>query len=102
MAPRKKLSPETVAIINAIESATGAAKVVADAVAAELAQHTKHDDERFVALTTLVTSVAIDVKSLLESRAFTRGVMKTAGVTGGSVGGIVALLALILQWFRGH
>lgn len=102
MPPKRRLSPETAAIINAIENATAGAKVIADQVAGELMTHTKHDDERFENLTRLVTSVATDVKSLLESRAFTRGVVKTAGVTGGSVGGIVAILALILSWIRGH
>lgn len=102
MALKRKLSQETTAIISAIEHASEAARITADNVSKELSTHTAHDDERFKAFTELVTSVATDVKSLLESRAFTRGVVKTAGWTGGSVGGIVALLGLILQWWRGH
>lgn len=99
---KRKLSPETVAIISAIERASATAKITADAVAAELVTHTKHDDERFESLTKLVTSIASDVKSLLESRSFTRGVWRAASVAGGSVGGIVAVLALIISWLRGH
>ncbi len=79
--PRKKLSPETVAIIAAIEGASATAKVVADAVAGELEKHTRHDDERFAALTTLVESIALDVKSLLGSRSFMRGAWKAITVT---------------------
>ncbi len=74
--PRKKLSPETVAIIAAIEHATGAAKIVADSVAGELEKHTKHDDDRFAALTALVESIALDVKSLLGTRSYARGAWK--------------------------
>lgn len=98
---KRKLSPETSAIISAIEHASQAAHIIADNVSKELTTHTAHDDERFAALTVLVASVATDVKSLLQSRAFSRGVAKTAGVVGGSVGGLVAVIALVLQWWRG-
>jgi hypothetical protein len=99
---RKKLSADTLAVIEAIETAARNSKTVSDAVARELAVHTEHDDERFAALTALVTSVANDVKSLLDSRSFTRGVWKAASVAGGSVGGAVAITTLIISYLRGH
>lgn len=102
MTAKNKLSLETTAIITAIEHASEAGRLIAASVSTELVTHTKHDDERFQALTELVTSVANDVKSLLESRSFTRGVWKAASVAGGSVGGLVAVIAFIVSWWRGH
>ena len=92
-----RLSPETRAIIHAIESATGAAQVVATKVSEELATHTRHDDERFEALTVLVTSVANDVKSLLESRSFVRGAWKA--IIGISVA-VSTIIGMAIAWIR--
>jgi hypothetical protein len=99
---KKKLSADTLAVIAAIETASRDSKNVSDQVARELTLHTEHDDERFTALTVLVESIANDVKSLLDSRSFTRGVWKAASVAGGSVGGVVAVAAFIVSWLRGH
>lgn len=101
MPTKRRLSPETSAIIAAIENATGAAKIVADSVSKELTLHTQHDDERFEQLTKLVESIATDVKSLLQSRSFFRGAWKAASVAGGAVGGIVAIIALVVSWWKG-
>lgn len=98
LVPKRKLNADTVAIINAIENATGAAKVVADAVAKELVLHTQHDDERFEALSKLVESVAQDVKSLLDSRTFLRGAWWAVG---GMVLGVVGLVTAAYHYLVG-
>lgn len=78
MAPKvRRMNKETQAIIGAIEHATAAAQIVADQVSRELVTHTKHDDDRFERLTTLVESIAADVKSLIETRSFGRAVWWT-------------------------
>ena len=94
---KRKLSPETTAIIKAIESASKTAQVVADSVAAELVTHTRHDDERFERLTALVEAIGGDVKSLLDSRSFQRGAWKAIGVVGGVAGTIAGLLVAIVK-----
>lgn len=97
--PKRKVSPETIAIISAIEHAASAAKTVADAVSGELERHTRHDDERFAALTILVESIAKDVKSLLDSRTFLRGAWWAVGGMAMGVGG---LLSMVYHYLRGH
>lgn len=92
---KRKLSSETTAIISAIENATTGARIIADQVASELVQHTKHDDERFDRLTQLVESIASDVKSLIETRTFSRAVWWTVTKAGSGIvllaGGVWAL-----------
>ncbi len=95
----KKLSSDTSAIIRAIESAALAAKHTSDLVSQELVTHTRHDDERFEQLTTLVESIAQDVKSLLASRSYTRGMVKMASIFGGIAG---ALITAVLAYLKGH
>jgi hypothetical protein len=93
----RKLSPETLAIIGAIEAASATTKSVSDAVARELGTHTKHDDERFTALTNLVTSIATDVKSLLDSRSFQRGAWWAMIAIAGGVSTVVGFL---VSWMK--
>lgn len=95
--PSRKLGAETLAIIHAIEAASAKSKNVSDAVARELVTHTQHDDERFVALTALVTSIATDVKSLLDSRSFTRGAWKAIVMAASAAG---AMAGLIISYLR--
>lgn len=102
MAPTKKTNAETHAIIAAIEASNSAAQVIADAVAKELIAHTRLDDSRHEENKQTLAIISADVKSLLDSRSFTRGVWKAASTAGGMVGGIVAILALVIQWWRGH
>lgn len=103
---RKQMSADTVAIISAIEKATDAAQIVADGVQRELVQHTQHDDERFETLTTLVESIATDVKSLLASRSFMRGAWKaitvSALVASALVTGVHAWWSTAIAFLRGH
>ena len=82
-------SEGTSLILRAIENAADAGRRVAEDVNAELADHTKHDDERFERLTKLVESIATDVKSLIETRTFGRAVWWT--IT--KAGTMIALLA---------
>jgi hypothetical protein len=98
----KKPSAETLAIISAIESSNNAAKAIADAVAKELAAHTRLDDARHEENRQTLAVIATDVKSLLDSRSFTRGIWKAASTAGGLVGGVVMIIGLIIQWWRGH
>lgn len=104
--PARRPSPDTRAIIAAIEGASATAKVVADSVAKELVLHTQHDDERFADLTKLVESVALDVKSLLGSRSYVRGAWK--GVTVAAVVASSLVTAVHAYWdsflalVRGH
>jgi hypothetical protein len=97
-----KFSAETVAIVQAIESATSTAKIVADTVARELSEHTTHDDERFDRLTKLVESIATDTKSLLDSRSFIKGawwtIVKIATAAAMGSGAIITLI----NYLRGH
>jgi putative N-acetylmannosamine-6-phosphate epimerase len=107
MAPlRRKLNAETAAIIAAIENATAAAKIVADAVSTELHVHTGHDDERFEALTKLVESISLDVKSLLASRSFLRGAWKTIVAVGVVTSTLVTAIhswwGTLIAFLKGH
>lgn len=86
----KKIGAETTAIIKAIENSTMIAKTIADNVAAELRVHTASDDRRFGELAELVSSVANDVKSLLDSRSFFRGAWWAAVGLASTVGAILA------------
>ena len=97
----KKLSTEANAIISAIESSNQAAKIIADAVAAELAAHTKEDDARHAENRATLAAISSDVKSLLESRAVSAGVWKAVATSGGIIGGIIALASFLISWIKG-
>ena len=94
---RPGISSEAAAIIAAIETVTETAKLVSDGVADKLAEHTRHDDERFDRLTVLVTSVATDTQSLLRTRAFAMGIWKTLLVVGGSAGTLAAAVTFVIN-----
>lgn len=102
MSGKRKLSPETVAILSAIESATDGARIIADQVSRELVDHTKHDDERFEKLTKLVESVATDVKSLIETRTFSRAVWWTLTKMGGGIVLLAGGLWALYTYFAGR
>lgn len=96
---RLKLSQDARAVIRAIENASQATRLTSERVEHELETHTQHDDERFVALTALVTSIATDVKSLLDSRAYGRGFWKAVMLVGGGAGTIAGLaVAALALW----
>lgn len=95
---KAKLSPESIAIIEAITNATAIAKTVSDKVAGELHEHTLQDDKRFKDLTILVESISKDVKSLLDSRQFFRGAWWAIAGMSGLFG---AGMAAIWHYFRG-
>lgn len=101
----KKLSPDTAAIIVAIQNATGVAEATAKVVSDELQRHTAQDDERFANVTKLVESIAIDVKSLLGSRSFMRGAWKgitvSALVASTLVTGIHAWWGTVIAYLKG-
>lgn len=98
--PRKKTS-EVHAIIAAIESSNSAAKVIADAVAKELAAHTALDDARHLENKQTLAAISADVKSLLESRSFSLGIWRAVVTGGGIIGGAIALGSFLLEWIRG-
>ena len=92
----------TAMILRAIETAADAGRQVAQDVAAELVEHTKHDDDRFDRLTRLVESIATDTKSLLASRSFIQGAWKTVVAVALSVSTLTGLVMTGLQYLRGH
>lgn len=89
----------TAMILRAIETAANAGRQMAESVKAELEDHTKHDDDRFERLTRLVESIAIDVKSLIETRTFGQAVWWTVTKAGSvivlMIGGLWALYTYI-------
>jgi hypothetical protein len=99
MPPKKT---DTAVILAAIETSHAAQRVISDSVSHQLAEHTKFDDDRFRQLTVLVTGVAADVKSLLETRSFTRGVVKTAAVVSALVSAVVGFIFTLLNYLKGH
>lgn len=92
----------TAMILRAIETAANAGRKVADDVAAELQEHTKHDDDRFDRLTRLVESIAIDVKSLIETRTFSQAVWWTITKVGGYCVTIAAGAWALYVYFSGQ
>lgn len=68
-------------------------------IATQLAAHTAEDARRFDEMSTKLDNIGKDVKSLLESRTFTRGMAKMAMIT---AGGISALVSLVIAYLRGH
>lgn len=101
MTSRQPYKPhsDTRAIIAAIETAAASAKQIAASVSTSLQEHTKLDDERFKSLTGTIEVIGVDVKSLLETRSFTRGAWKVI-VTLSTIAGTIA--SLIVAYFRGH
>lgn len=95
----KKLNAETHAIIAAIEASNAAAKVLADAVAKELVAHTRLDDARHEENKQTLATISADVKSLLESRSYTRGLWKAATIAGAIAGTVISV---IVAFVRGH
>jgi hypothetical protein len=95
----KRLSEEALAIINAIEASSRNTQTAASLLAKALTEHTMNDDLRFAAVTKLVESIALDVKSLLETRTFTQGMVRAVVLIAASVS---ALVSGIILYFRGH
>lgn len=62
----------------------------------------EENQRQFAALVQGQKDMDAKLDSLLATRSFTRGVWKAAATSGGLVSGIVAILALIVQWWRGH
>lgn len=78
-------------------------------LADELAAHDRLDTERFDKLTTLITSMVSaqselhkDVKSLLATRSFTRGVWWAVVTVSTAVSGLVGVLAAYFSWKAPH
>ena len=87
---------------------TREAKVAADLDAhnAKLAEaleaHDRLDTERFDKVTTTLTEISTDVKSLLQTRSFTRGVWRAAFTGGGIVAFATTVGFEIIKLVRGH
>lgn len=56
-------------------------------------------EEKVSRLDEKVDEIALDVKSLLASRSYTRGMVKMASIVGGLVG---AAVTAILAYLKGH
>lgn len=65
-----------------------------------LAAHIKADNEAFEALSATMTTVAVDVKSLLATRAAARGVWIATAAIGTALTALGAGLAWLLDWLR--
>jgi predicted component of type VI protein secretion system len=96
-----KHSASILAVLNAVEKSAASHRAISTLVETELANHTLMDDERFKQLTVLVESIAVDVKSLLATRSFTRGVMRTAAVTSTAFSTIIGLLFGAFKLWKG-
>lgn len=96
--PDKRLSEHTAAVIRAVEASAQATLAVSDAVARELAEHSRRDEERFGRLTTLVESIASDTKSLLASRSFTRGAWRAVAAVSAAIS---TAIGLAIAYWRG-
>jgi hypothetical protein len=72
---------------------------VIELLVARLEDHADEDKRRFDAQDAVLTKIDKNVASLLESRAFTRGVGKTVAAAAGS-GGLVSLVFEL--WRRLH
>lgn len=92
---------QTAAIIRAIETAAttaaAAAVVAAEHASKELNAHTKDDEDRFATLTTLVGSVANDVKSLIQYRAFIGGIWRAVVITAITFS---TLATIVVMWVK--
>lgn len=76
-------------------------------LASALDAHDRLDTERFDRLATTLEamvknqeSIAADVKSLLQSRSFTRGVWRAAATVGAIVSVLVTVSIEVVKWFR--
>lgn len=74
-------------------------KVTLEGLNATLQAHTAEDARRFEEMSGKLDSIGTDVKSLLESRSFSRGAWK-AIVTAASAAGAAA--GLLITYLRGH
>jgi hypothetical protein len=69
-------------------------KKLADALEA----HDRLDTERFDAVTTTLQVIAADVKSLLDTRSFTRGVWRAAVIAATVVSTAATVLIEVVKW----
>lgn len=99
MMASKKPNANTLAIITAIENSNKSTRVIVDSVASELAAHTRLDDSRHEENKQTLAIIAADVKSLLESRSYSRGIWKTVTVIATVVSGSISIVIAIM---RGH
>jgi predicted component of type VI protein secretion system len=97
-----KTTADTKAIIAAIEVAARTAASTAEVASSKLQLHTAKDEERFEQVTALVESIANDVKSLLDTRSFTRGAWKAITVISLSVSTAVGLVFTFFAYLKGH
>lgn len=66
-------------------------------IAAELAAHARLDDERHAENKQTLQEISDDVKSLLESRSFARGIWKAAVVAGGIAGACITYVITLIK-----
>ena len=93
---RKPTNTET--IIAAIKTSHEGARLIAEAVAKELSVHTLLDDSRHEENKQTLAAISADVKSLLESRTFTKGIWKA--VVGTAVA-VSTIIGLVIAWVKG-
>jgi hypothetical protein len=60
--------------------------------------HDRLDTERFDAVTVALQGIAADVKSLLETRSFTRGVWRAAVIAATVVSTAATLVIEVVKW----
>ena len=66
-------------------------------IAAELTAHARLDDERHAENKQTLAEISEDVKSLLESRSFARGIWKAAVVAGGIAGACITYIITLIK-----
>jgi hypothetical protein len=66
-----------------------------------LQQHREEDDKRFDSLAETLKRVDTNVLSLIETRAFQRGVTKTVIYLSGGISTLIAFAGFVLHWWKG-
>lgn len=81
----KRLSFDTKAVLLSTER-----------IAAELAAHARLDDERHAENKQTLQEIREDVKSLLDSRSFARGIWRAAAIVGAVAGACISYVVTLM------
>lgn len=82
----KRLSSDTKAVLLSTER-----------IAAELLAHTQLDDHRHTENTQTLHEIRADVKSLLDSRSFARGIWRAAAIAGAIAGACITFVITLIR-----
>jgi len=99
MAPKRRESTSNATVLAAVESIGTSvnaglhmAEIAREQISQELVDHSRLDTERFNKVEETLKEIKEDVKSLLASRSFSQGVIKTAMLVGGAVSFVISLI----------